>query len=943
MNPVFGLVTSESGTSVEFSVRLTTAPTADVVIPLSVSDATEFRMPVASLTITPANWQLTRQVAVIGVDDALVDGDITGSVILGPAQSSDAAYSGRDPADVEVTNFDNDVVRISASPALVDTSENGTTAVFNVSLNAAPNADVSIAVQSSDASEWSVAPAMLTFTGGNWQTAQTVTVSGLDDAELDGLQLGSIQVQPALSADPRFNALDAPDVSARNADNDGPAIVVDPTAVVTAEAGTAATFTVRLNAAPMAEVLIPIGPVDSTEWQVLDLDIRLNASNWQSGRSVQVTPIDDTAVDGNQSATLLLGVAQSADQRFNGIDPADVSLTNLDNDGPQILVTPTTGLTVDEAGASDTFMVNLTEPPTAPVTIAIASGDASEFSLSLAELTFAAGATAAQTVTVTGVDDALVDGNIVGSIQLAPAVSTDSRYAGIDPPDVTVTNIDDEVVQVVVTPLGSIETSEAGTGASIEVRLSSEPSADVVIALNNPDASEWAFDRAELRFTPANWATPQVLGVTGVNDFDIDGDALGMVGLAAIVSLDARYNGLNPPDVPAINRDDDRVAAISVSPAGTLETTEAGGSATFELRLSTEPIAEVRVALINPDATEFALDRNDIVFAPASWDMPQVVRVTGVDDSLLDGDISANIGLAPAVSTDARYQGIDPRDVPVVNRNDDFIAPAELIVTDIDLTVSEAGEGGRIEIALNRAPGASTPVRLLITSGNLGEVSAAPQQLVFSASNATVPQAIVLSGVDEAIDDGDQTVAVRIAVSLDSDPDFVSLVPITRNVINVDDDTAGVALALTGPSSILESQSTTLALSLGSQPVAPVTVTLEAVLRAPGQSGDLLYALAPLTVTIAPGQWTTPVELRLQTTDNRLANPDQIVDVRVVSVSSVDPNYQGLGAAPVAVAVTDRGAYGLQEIPVDRWLAWLALLLLLSGAWTMVHPERGGR
>ena len=37
--------------------------------------------------------------------------------------------------------------------------------------------------------------------------------------------------------------------------------------------------------------------------------------------------------------------------------------------------------------------------------------------------------------------------------------------------------------------------------------------------------------------------------------------------LAAIVSLDARYNGLNPPDVPAINRDNDHIAAIAVLPS----------------------------------------------------------------------------------------------------------------------------------------------------------------------------------------------------------------------------------------------------------------------------------------------------------------------------------------------------------------------------------------
>lgn len=166
-----------------------------------------------------------------------------------------------------------------------------------------------------------------------------------------------------------------------------------------------------------------------------------------------------------------------------------------------------------------------------------------------------------------------------------------------------------------------------------------------------------------------------------------------VIGLGAIASADARYNGLNPPDVPAINRDNDHPAAINVAPAGTL-----GGSATFELSLATEPTSSLRVALTNPDATEFSLDRTEVVFEPANWSAPQRVRATGVDDTLLDGDISGTIGLAPAVSTDARFNGIDPRDVPVVNRNDDFTEPAALVVTDVDLTTEESGGTGRIEI-----------------------------------------------------------------------------------------------------------------------------------------------------------------------------------------------------------------------------------------------------
>lgn len=941
VTPVTGLVTSEAGQSAQFTVSLTAAPIADVTIPMSVSDATEFALASPSLTFTPANWDIPRLVGVAGIDDTLVDGDIAGSILIAAAESTDPAYSGIDPPDVGVTNLDDDAVAVHVSPLLVETSENGTSASFTVSINAAPTDAVTIPVTSSDATEWSVDRSTLTFSSANWQTPQAVLVTGLDDVELDGLQMGTIELLPVQSADSRFNGIDPPDVVARNTDNDGAGITVDPLSVVTAENGAAGSFTVRLNAPPSAEVLVPIGPVDSTEWQILDLDVRLDASNWQTGRTVLVTPIDDAQVDGDQTAVLVLGPAQSADVRFNGLDPADVSLTNLDDDGPQILVNPTSGLIVNEGGSSDSFTVSLTEAPTDPVTVAISSGDPSEFSLAVTEIQFTPQDYAPRTVIVAGVDDTEVDGNIVGSIVLDPAVSADSRYAGIDPPNVLVTNLDDEVVQVLVTPMGSIETSEAGTSAFVEVRVSTVPTADLVIALRNPDTTEWAFDATELRFTPADWATPKRLTVTGVNDLDIDGDIVGVIGLAPIASADPRYQGLDPIDIPAVNRDNDVPAAILVSPEGPIQTTEAGGSASFQVSLSTEPSAEVRIALSNPDSTEFSLDRTEIVFALASWETPQTVTVTGVDDPDLDGDISAAIGLAPAVSADNRYQGIDPRDMPVINLNDDFVAPAELQINALDLVVSEAGEGGRIEISLNRPPVSTTPVRLLVTSANPGEVLALPHELLFDQNNATLPQAIILSGVDEFIDDGDQTVLVQIAVSADSDPDFAALPPTSLSVLNIDNDTAGLTLNLTGPQRILESESTTLALTLTSQPTAEVSVILQATLRPPGQTGDLLFELVPLSATIQPSQWNNPLSLRLLTTDNGLDNLDQIVDVRLTQVQSADPNYAGQSAPDVAIDVIDRGPYGLQEIPINRWMPLLALLTLIFGL--LAVPRIQGR
>ena len=69
-------------------------------------------------------------------------------------------------------------------------------------LNTQPTADVTIALSSSDTTEGTVAPASLTFTTANWNVAQTVTVTGVDDALDDGDVAYTIVTAPATSARP---------------------------------------------------------------------------------------------------------------------------------------------------------------------------------------------------------------------------------------------------------------------------------------------------------------------------------------------------------------------------------------------------------------------------------------------------------------------------------------------------------------------------------------------------------------------------------------------------------------------------------------------------------------------------------------------------------------------------------------------------------------------
>ena len=68
------------------------------------------------------------------------------------------------------------------------TSEDGTISTFSVALKVAPTEDVTVNVSSSNTSEGIVSPSTLTFTQNNWNTTQTVAVTGVNDTDIDGHQ-----------------------------------------------------------------------------------------------------------------------------------------------------------------------------------------------------------------------------------------------------------------------------------------------------------------------------------------------------------------------------------------------------------------------------------------------------------------------------------------------------------------------------------------------------------------------------------------------------------------------------------------------------------------------------------------------------------------------------------------------------------------------------------
>ena len=217
ITPAADLHTSESGASATFTMRLATQPTANVTINLSTNDATEGTVSPASLTFTTANWNTAQTVTVTGVDDAVADGAQNFAIVTAAAASTDVYYSGFNPADVGVTNSDNDSAGIAVSLlTAATTSELGEQARISVVLLSQPVADVAIPVSVDNTNEASADVAQLVFTAANWNEAQTVVVTGRDEGVIDGDTTYRLVLGAAQSADDNYDGRDAADVTLTN-------------------------------------------------------------------------------------------------------------------------------------------------------------------------------------------------------------------------------------------------------------------------------------------------------------------------------------------------------------------------------------------------------------------------------------------------------------------------------------------------------------------------------------------------------------------------------------------------------------------------------------------------------------------------------------------------------------------------------------------------------
>ena len=908
VSPTSGLQTTEAGGTDTFEISLASQPTHNVTIDLTSSDTSEGTVSPASVVFTTSNWNTPQTVTIAGQDDTVDDSDVNYTIVTAAAVSNDTKYAGMIVADVSVVNEDDDAAGIDILPTSgLETTEAGGTDTFEIVLTSEPTAKVTIGLTSSDTNEGTVFPANVVFTASDWGTPQTVTITGQDDFVDDGDTAFTIVTAAAVSNDPDYDGESVDDVAAINVDDDTAGVLVSPlTGLETTEAGHSDTFQIELASQPTASVTITLVSSNENEGTVAPAGVTFTPSDWNTPQTVTVTGQDDAAQDNDVTYSVVLQPATSSDSAYDGLDADDVTVVNLDNDVPGFFVLPATGLETMEGGGTASFEVSLRMQPTSDVSISLSSSDPSEGIASETSLVFTSqNWTTPQQVVVAGQDDSIDDDNVLYTITLEAAVSEDPNYDGLDPDDVSLTNLDDDTAGIGVSPTSGLETTESGGTDTFEIVLTSEPTADVTIGLTSSDTSEGTLSSASVVFSSANWNTPQTITITGQDDATDDDDASYSIVTAAATSNDSKYSGTDADDVSVVNVDDD-TAGIDISPPSGLETTEVGGTDTFEIVLTSEPTGNVTVGLTSSDPGEGTVSSADVVFTSANWNTPQTVTVTGQDDAVDDDDASYSIVTTTAASSDSKYDGMSVADVSVVNRDND--AAGISVAPTSGLETTEAGGTDTFQIVLASQPTADVTVGLTSSDSGEGEVSVA--DVVFTPSNWNTAQTVTVTGQDDAVDDDDVGYTiVTTATSNDSKYDGSNVADIT--VVNQDDDTAGINLSPTSGLDTTEAGGTdTFQIVLASQPTADVTIGLTSSNTSEG-------TVSTASVVFTSANWNTPQILTVTGRDDAVDDDDVSYTIVTADATSNDSKYAGVNVADVSIVNRDNDTAGVIVSPTS--------------------------
>ena len=287
---------------------MTSEPTSEVTVTIGGHSGTDVSLSGQTLTgdeltFTPGNWSEAQAVTVNAGedDDAADESEVTLSHAVTGA-SEYAAIAAVPSVSVTITDDDSAGVTVSETSLTIAEGDSG---AYTVALDTQPSADVTVTISGHSGTDVSLSGQTLTgdeltFTPGNWSTAQTVTVTAVEDDDAVDEQAVTITHTVGSTDDTAYDGLPAGNVDVTVTDDDTAGVTVSETSL-TIEEGDSDTYTVVLDSEPAGEVTVTVGGYSGADLSLDTTELTFTDRDWDVPQRVTVTAEQDhDAVDGRR-------------------------------------------------------------------------------------------------------------------------------------------------------------------------------------------------------------------------------------------------------------------------------------------------------------------------------------------------------------------------------------------------------------------------------------------------------------------------------------------------------------------------------------------------------------------------------------------------------------------------------------------------------------------